>query len=1592
MVQQQLPRRAVVAFLMMLVAACAWGAAAAHAATSVVVQESEGVATDGRATGIGALELVAHRYASASDTTGTLSLAAYSSDGSRQNWNSVTVFDLDRDGIADAEVLVSPVGTGGAQATATAYTLPAARTFTDGDGKRCVNVNPAGLSGTTPVTNTIDLVGGQLTFGATFTWPAALQALARYAPRMVTAALQPGYYTRSNDEVPNRAGAGAVGYMSTSCGRDTQGNPTGVQLDPAQGTDRGFGAAAPTTAQDMPDPADGGGADLRGARIEQWAATNPTDDVTQSIFSAKATKQFHPTDVVLDLPADGEFTATGWFGAETAQSAPIGMIEVHRAPGASVATVDLWRTAVAPTVTGSGSTQTWCLPNALGQSGTDALEIQLPLTTAADGTKQLRLVADSLLGEQVYSAGSSDRSPFRWAFAAWDLTTRDGVPDTVDAARLNEVGDGPHVCSYAGSNDGTQISSIKFPLFKPGSPVLSAALSVDNDHPDRGAPVVLSATPDPQLSYMWDLADHRLQPLESASSKTARFDASYPARVAVRTTDGAVAILQHQISVANRPPAAAITVNGSAPAGEYGLGGGGTTLVFGGASSTDPDGTPIAAYDWTLTPDGGGAAVTGTGPAFTYTFTAEKSYTLTLRVTDPDGASNTTTISFRISGAVAPPVDVSRKPVVMISGPASAELGVDGTATATFDATGSHGTNGGDEALHYEWDLDGDGRYETDTGSVPRATARFTTRGARTVTVMGIDRYGNAATAAQEVAVRSYLDRDCPSGALMRTVSYGPARATACFLRVERPTAGPLWIASGLVNLNGLILTGAKGSTAVSHDFPDCDADACKNAAAIFNDPRRGVALALDPYDGHLVSNAPIAITASGTEVNLPLSLSPIDVTLPYSPRDDGFLVRVPNNSGLFGFPLTGEAEVRFPADGETDVRVTADGSGLLSGIGGDVHLHAYKDRGVVLDHLRLGFDNGLIKKVLRVKTLQLEYDRASQLWAGTADIVIPAERPLTVGASASVLNGRFKSVAASVSGINQHLGKGIFLQAIRFGVSVDPLDLSGGITLSAGPALKVKGLNRTALSVDGDFRLTFPSQSAPYTLFSLDATLNLLDQIRLAHTTLRFTDTGFTELRSQIGGDYVIAYFQAVVDGWFTADAFNLSGDADVGLIVGGRHVELVGGHAVVSTRGVAACGEIPVINLGGGVGYRWGEDVATFTGCDLSSYAEARPADAPAALTARAGAGGARAAAASAPSFDVPAGAPSVALKVAGAGGAPDVRVVDASGRTVLQTTQADELTATHLVLHDAKDALTTIVLKAPAAGRYAIETAPGSAAGVASAQQAIGRPAPRVRATLGARSLSWTVTPALAAGERVTFSERGADGSRTLFTTTAASGRHAFARPAGHGVRTISAQVATASAAAAPVAVAHYTAPRLVLPGAPRAVVATRGRRTVRVSFAAPRRGGPVASYRVTLRAAGRTVAHVVTQPRAVTFGGVGTAQAATVTVQALATANLGGGEARATLRAGAARSGLSRDAIRPRALHVTRSGSTVTITWQAGREQAKSYRLRVRIGRKTYRLTASPLHRTARIKKAPRGTVHVTITPLRLGGGAGPSLSR
>ena len=74
----------------------------------------------------------------------------------------------------------------------------------------------------------------------------------------------------------------------------------------------------------------------------------------------------------------------------------------------------------------------------------------------------------------------------------------------------------------------------------------------------------------------------------------------------------------------------------------------GRTVTFSGAGSSDPDGT-IAGYAWSF-----GDGTTGTGATPSHTYAADGTFTVTLTVTDDDGATGTTTRSVTVA---APPVE-----------------------------------------------------------------------------------------------------------------------------------------------------------------------------------------------------------------------------------------------------------------------------------------------------------------------------------------------------------------------------------------------------------------------------------------------------------------------------------------------------------------------------------------------------------------------------------------------------------------------------------------------------------------------------------------------------------------------------------------------------------------------------------------------------------------------------------------------------------------------------------------------------------------------------------------------------------------------
>ncbi|HMJ33315.1 MAG TPA: PKD domain-containing protein [Baekduia sp.] len=989
-----------------------------------------------------------------------------------------------------------------------------------------------------------------------------------------------------------------------------------------------------------------------------------------------------------------------------------------------------------------------------------------------------------------------------------------------------------------------------------------------------------------------------------------------------------------------------------------------------------------AHFAWDL--DGDGTFETDTGRQATVTTAYDGPGHREVRVRLDDGAGGSST-SAPLGVDVAPATD--QAPSVVLNAPESVTLNKS-SVSAALDATGSTGRNE-DPSLTFAWDLDGDGVFETGTGAIPKATATFTTSGDHVVRVRASDVFGNRTVVAKTIFVRGSAEiaANCVGREQFRSVSYGPARVSACWTKVDRPSSGPLWIARGDVGLNGLRLRkGTKGS-APRRAFADCAGD-CVAAQSAFSDAGQGARIVFDPYDGTLKSNGPIAVGAEGSGVKLVLNDGPLDLTLPAttSKDEDGIILHPSGGAALFSLKLADEAEVRFPADGEATVAMSVHLPPQMPGVGGDVTLRSTQTDGIILDHLKIEVQTGLLSDYLKLANLSVEYDRADQQWTGHAELGLPGikGKEFSIEAEIVIANGRFKSIYGAVDGLGINLGEGIYLQRIRAGVGVDPLDLQGGIGLSAGP--KIAGTQ--IFSVDGDVRLTFPSTKYPFAVFQIAGNTKMLDEIELTKGVFRFATNGFFEARGGISRQVGLGYFDADIGGWFTFDKANLTGNAEVGIKFLGDKIKLAEAHAVLSTKGIAACGTIPVIDVGGGIGYLWNGKTTIFRGCDLGPYSEARPEGIPDGFEVRA-------AAVSAPALTLPAGLRSVNVAVHGRGAPPKVRLVDAKGQTVVDAT-AEQLTKKAMVIQDADNATTQIVVKAPAKGKYLVVAAAGSAA-IAKVEHAEDAGPQRVRATISGpgakRTLRWTVTPRLQKGQQLTLGEAAAlDGAGSeVVSTTKSSGSTAFVPEEGHGERrVVTATILTGGLGRPPTVAARFTAPRTTTPARPRGVTLTRKGRSVTLAWAAAT-PAPAGGWRVALEAGGlRAVRTLVagTSHRYMLLD-VPAASPVTAAVVGLTSGRRAGQTAKAQLAAGASRSGAGSAAdARPRALTARRAGRTLVVRWRGGPERVKGFAVRVRVGtRKAMLLHANPAKRTVSVAGLPKGaaTVRVEVRAERFGGG-------
>jgi len=248
-----------------------------------------------------------------------------------------------------------------------------------------------------------------------------------------------------------------------------------------------------------------------------------------------------------------------------------------------------------------------------------------------------------------------------------------------------------------------------------------------------------SASSDPDgtiVEYTWDLDGNGTY--ETAGFGKATTSAAYAKpgtrTVGLQVTDsnGAKATTTRTIVIENRPPTASFTVSPNpAPTG--------TTVTFNGSGSSDPDGT-IAKYEWDLDGNGSYETSTGTTSSTSRSYAAIATLTIGLRVTDSNGATATTTRTLTVTNR-APTASFTATPNPALTG-----------QTVSYSAAGSSDPDG--TIAKYEWDLDGNGSFETSTGTTASASSSYATGGNRTVGLRVTDNLGATGTTTRAVTVR----------------------------------------------------------------------------------------------------------------------------------------------------------------------------------------------------------------------------------------------------------------------------------------------------------------------------------------------------------------------------------------------------------------------------------------------------------------------------------------------------------------------------------------------------------------------------------------------------------------------------------------------------------------------------------------------------------------------------------------------------------------------------------------------------------------------------------------------------------------------
>jgi PKD repeat protein len=371
----------------------------------------------------------------------------------------------------------------------------------------------------------------------------------------------------------------------------------------------------------------------------------------------------------------------------------------------------------------------WMGSVAIDKSGNIALNYSVSSSAVFPSMRFSGRLAGDPLGqlqaEQVVIAGTGSQTNNRWG--DYSATNVDPVDD----------------CTFWMTNEympangqwRTRIATFAFPACQPGGnqPPVAEANGPYNGTVGTAVSFTSAGTMDPDgtiQSYLWDFGDGT--PASNDANPMHVYTTAGMFTVTLTVTDNQGAPDSDTATVTitggggNLPPVAEAN-------GPY-SGAVGAQIAFSSAGSVDPDGS-IASYSWNF----GDGSATSPRQNPRHGYTAPGTYTVTLTVTDNQGATSIDTATVTVGGGGG-----NQPPIAEANGPYSGSVG----AQISFTSAGSTDPDGTIAA--YSWNF-GDG---TPTSSRPTPRHAYSAPGTYTATLTVTDNQGATDTDTAEVVVK----------------------------------------------------------------------------------------------------------------------------------------------------------------------------------------------------------------------------------------------------------------------------------------------------------------------------------------------------------------------------------------------------------------------------------------------------------------------------------------------------------------------------------------------------------------------------------------------------------------------------------------------------------------------------------------------------------------------------------------------------------------------------------------------------------------------------------------------------------------------